>query len=108
MKGVEKIQIFGATPSPYTQKMISVFRYKHIAYEAFMGNVVGRLHKLNIEPPKPVLLPTILLRDESGELQPTTDSTPIIRRLEKEYPARKLLPEDPALSLIFDWSVGFF
>ena len=48
MEGVEKIQIFGATPSPYTQKMISVFRYKHIAYEAFMGNVVGRLHKLNI------------------------------------------------------------
>ena len=30
----EKIQIFGATPSPYTQKMISIFRYKHIAYEA--------------------------------------------------------------------------
>ena len=100
MEGVEKIQIFGATPSPYTQKMISVFRYKHIAYEAFMGNVVGRLHKLNIEPPKPLLLPTILLKDESGELQPTTDSTPIIRRLEKEYPARKLLPEDPALSFI--------
>ena len=33
----EKVQIFGATPSPYTQKMISVFRYRHIPYEAFTG-----------------------------------------------------------------------
>tara|TARA_B100001996_G_scaffold242697_1_gene187829 strand:+ start:734 stop:1768 length:1035 start_codon:yes stop_codon:yes gene_type:complete len=96
----EKIKIFGATPSPYTQKMISIFRYRHIAYEAFMGDVAGRLHRLNIEPPKPVLLPTLLLKDDSGELKPTTDSTPIIRRLEKEYPDRKLLPEDPALSFI--------
>ena len=96
----EKIQIFGATPSPYTQKMISIFRYKHIAYEAIMGNAAGRLKKMNIEPPKPVLLPTILLKDANGELIPTTDSTPIIRRLEKEYPDRKLLPEDPALSFI--------
>jgi len=96
----EKIQIFGATPSPYTQKMISIFRYKHIAYEAIMGNAAGRLKKMNIEPPKPVLLPTILLKDANGEFTPTTDSTPIIRRLEKEYPDRKLLPEDPALSFI--------
>ena len=96
----EKIQIFGATPSPYTQKMISIFRYRHIAYQAFMGNAAGRLKEMNIEPPKPVLLPTILLKDAEGELKPTTDSTPIIRRLEKEYPDRKLLPEDPALSFI--------
>lgn len=96
----EKIQIFGATPSPYTQKMISIFRYKHIAYEAIMGNAAERLKEMNIEPPKPVLLPTILLKDANGELTPTTDSTPIIRRLEKEYPDRKLLPEDPALSFI--------
>ena len=96
----EKIQIFGATPSPYTQKMISIFRYKHIAYEAIMGNAAGRLKEMNIEPPKPVLLPTILLKDANGELTPITDSTPIIRRLEKEYPDRKLLPEDPALSFI--------
>ena len=96
----EKIQIFGATPSPYTQKMISIFRYKHIAYEAIMGNATERLKEMNIEPPKPVLLPTILLKDDNGELTPTTDSTPIIRRLEKEYPDRKLLPEDPALSFI--------
>ena len=97
----KKIKVFGATPSPYTQKMISILRYRHIAYEVFMGDVSGRLSRLEgIEPPKPILLPTLLLEDESGKLKATTDTTPIIRRLENEYPNRKLLPEDPALSFI--------
>ena len=97
----KKIKVFGATPSPYTQKMISILRYRHIAYEVFMGDVPGRLNRLEgIEPPKPILLPTLLLEDESGKLKATTDTTPIIRRFENEYPDRKLLPEDPALSFI--------
>ena len=45
----EKIKVFGATPSPYTHKMISILRYRQIPYEAYMGDVVGRLKKLNIE-----------------------------------------------------------
>ena len=97
----KKIKVFGAPASPYTQKMISILRYRHIAYEVFMGDVPGRLNRLEgIEPPKPILLPTLLLEDESGKLKATTDTTPIIRRFENEYPGRKLLPEDPALSFI--------
>ena len=97
----KKIKVFGAPASPYTQKMISILRYRHIAYEVFMGDVPGRLSRLEgIEPPKPILLPTLLLEDESGKLKATTDTTPIIRRFENEYPGRKLLPEDPALSFI--------
>jgi glutathione S-transferase len=97
----KKIKVFGAPASPYTQKMISILRYRHIAYEVFMGDVPGRLSRLEgIEPPKPILLPTLLLEDESGKLKATTDTTPIIRRFENEYPDRKLLPEDPALSFI--------
>ena len=97
----EKIKVFGVPASPYTQKMISILRYRHIAYEVFMGDVPGRLSRLEeIEPPKPILLPTLLLEDESGKLKATTDTTPVIRRFENEYPNRKLLPEDPALSFI--------
>ena len=97
----KKIKVFGAPASPYTQKMVSILRYRHIAYEVFMGDVPGRLSRLDgIEPPKPILLPTLLLEDESGKLKATTDTTPIIRRFESEYPNRKLLPEDPALSFI--------
>nr|ABL97245.1 hypothetical protein MBMO_EB0-50A10.0009 [uncultured marine bacterium EB0_50A10] len=97
----KKIKVFGVPASPYTQKMISILRYRHIAYEVFMGDVPGRLNRLDgIEPPKPILLPTLLLKDDSGELKATTDTTPIIRRFENEYADRKLLPEDPALSFI--------
>jgi len=97
----KKIKVFGAPASPYTQKMVSILRYRHIAYEVFMGDVPGRLSRLEgIEPPKPILLPTLLLEDESGKLKATTDTTPIIRRFENEYSDRKLLPEDPALSFI--------
>ena len=35
----KKIKVFGAPASPYTQKMISILRYRHIAYEVFMGDV---------------------------------------------------------------------
>ena len=97
----KKIKVFGVPASPYTQKMISILRYRHIAYEVFMGDVPGRLSRLEgIEPPKPVLLPTLLLEDENGELKATTDTTPIIKRFENEYPDRKLLPDDPALSFV--------
>ena len=41
----DKLQIFGATPSPYTQKMISICRYRHIPYEAYFGDVAGKLTK---------------------------------------------------------------
>lgn len=97
----ERIKIFGAPASPYTQKMISIMRYRHIAYEFYIGDVSGRLSRIEgIESPKPVLLPTLLLKDGQGNLKATTDTTPIIKRFENEYPDRKLLPEDPALSFI--------
>ena len=97
----ERIKVFGAPASPYTQKMISIMRYRHIAYEFYIGDVSGRLSRIEgIETPKPVLLPTLLLKDGQGNLKATTDTTPIIKRFENEYPDRKLLPEDPALSFI--------
>ena len=97
----EKIKVFGAPASPYTQKIISILRYRHIPYEVFWGDVPGKLSRLgDIELPKPILLPTLLLKDENGKLKATIDTTPIIRRFENEYPKRKLLPDDPALSFI--------
>ena len=81
----KKIKVFGEKETPYTQKMISILRYRHIAYEVLMGDVPGRLSRLEgIESPKPILLPTLLLKDENGELKATTDTTPIIKRFENE------------------------
>ena len=96
----ERIKIFGATPSPYTQKMLSVFRYRHIPYTVHNGDIANKIAKLGVEPPKPVLLPTLLLKDAAGEFVATTDSTPIIRRLENEFKERRIIPDDPALAFI--------
>ena len=96
----ERIKIFGATPSPYTQKMLSVFRYRHIPYTVHNGDIANKIAKLGVEVPKPVLLPTLLLNDAAGELVATTDSTPIIKRLENEFKEREIIPDDPALAFI--------
>ena len=95
----DRLQIFGATPSPYTQKMISLMRFKRIPFDVHFGDVTSLLKERNIAPPKPVLLPVMLLKDDSGNEVATTDSTPIIRKLEKEHPERSVLPQDQ-LSLI--------
>ena len=96
----KKIKIFGATPSPYTQKILAAFRYRHIPYIIFNGDIAKKITKLGIELPKPILLPTILLPNEDGSLVATTDSTPIIRRLENEFTERRIVPNDPALAFI--------
>jgi len=97
---MKRLQVFGSTPSPYTQKMLSLLRYKQIPYDVHWGDTKGRLEALGIEPPKPVLLPVVLLEDEDKKLVATTDSTPIIRKLEKDFPERKVIPEDKALGFI--------
>ena len=48
----EKIKVFGGTPSPYTQKMLSVFRYRHIPYTVYFGDIARKIAKLGIEPAK--------------------------------------------------------
>ena len=42
----EKIKVFGGTPSPYTQKMLSVFRYRHIPYTVYFGDIARKITKL--------------------------------------------------------------
>ena len=97
---MKRLQVFGATPSPYTQKMLSLLRYRHIPFDVHWGEAKTRIEGLGIEPPKPVLLPVILLENEEKKLVATTDSTPILRRLENDYPGRQVIPEDPALAFI--------
>ena len=97
---MKRLQVFGATPSPYTQKMLSLLRYRHIPFDVHWGEAKTRIEGLGIEPPKPVLLPVILLENEEKKLVATTDSTPILRRLENDYPGRQVIPEDSALAFI--------
>lgn len=93
----EPIIIAGAPGSPYTRKMLAVLRYRRIAYRFWP---VARA-RAALPQPRVSLLPMLYFPDSAeGALVPVTDSTPIIRRLEREHAARPIVPADPALALI--------
>jgi glutathione S-transferase len=90
------IALNGSPGSPYTRKMLALLRYRRIAYRL----ITGRQGLAGVEPPRPRLLPTFYLPDADGTLRAVTDSTPIIRRLEREHAGRAVLPADPALAML--------
>ena len=94
------LTLVGATGSPYTRKMVALLRYRRIPYSIIWGDPAKVLDEMGIEKPTPSLLPTFLIPNKNNELEATTDSTPIIRRLEKEFSDRSVIPSDPALSYI--------
>jgi glutathione S-transferase len=95
----EPIKLIGNVASPYTRKMVAYLRYKRIPYEVIWSPAEDVLKKMNIEPPKPILLPVFIL-DRDGQPSAVTDSTPLIREFEEKYPDRSVLPKDPALNFI--------
>lgn len=93
------IALSGAPGSPYTRKMLAVLRYRQIAYRFLLPS---NPQLRDLPRPKVSLLPTFYLPDEAGELQAVTDSSPLIRRFEREYEGRSLIPSDPALAFLND------
>ena len=94
------LKLIGGVGSPYTRKMVSYLRYKRIPHTMIWGDPGAYLEKIGLEKPKPGLLPTFILPDESGNLKAVTDSTPIIRRLDREVSDRNTIPLDPALAFL--------
>lgn len=91
------IPLKGVPASPYTRKMLAVLRYRRIPYRMIINdrNVDDGMPK-----PKVELLPTFFLPDDAGTLQAVVDSTPIIRRLEREVAGRSVLPTDPVMRFV--------
>ena len=96
----DSIKVFGNVGSPYTQKILSLLRYKNIPYTVSWGDVVQNLSFLDIQPPKPVLLPTIVLKDKNGSYICKTDTTPIIRYLEDIYKDKSVIPNSSVLRFL--------
>lgn len=91
------ITLHGSPGSPYTRKIVAVLRYRRMAYRLLTG---GAREREGLPVPKVPLLPTVYLPDDAGALQPVTDSTPLIRRFEREVPGRHVIPSDPALAFL--------
>jgi len=91
------LQMMGAPGSPYTRKMRAVLRFRRIPFVFVQQNSpqAAKLPKAKVP-----LLPTFYLPDASGEVVPTTDSTPLIRRFERELQGRSVVPRDPAAAFL--------
>jgi len=89
----------GAPGSPYTRKMLSLMRYREIPFRVhwMTGEVPEGFPK-----PKVRLLPTYFLPGKDGALEAVTDSTPLIRRFEKDYEGRSVIPDNRVLSFLTD------
>ncbi len=87
----EQYRLMGLDPSPYTAKVASYFAFKGIDYQ-WLSRTRKR-EKLFQAHAQVQLIPLLFL--PSGETM--QDSTPIIERLEGEYPEPSIHPEDPAL-----------
>jgi glutathione S-transferase len=95
----EPISLMGAPGSPYTRKMLGVMRYRRIPYRFLSSADAARA---GMPAPKVALLPTFYFRTADGALEAVVDSSPIIRRLEREHAERSLIPTDPGLAFLND------
>jgi glutathione S-transferase len=89
--------MMGAPGSPYTRKMRSVLRCRRIPYHFLLHHSP---EAARLPAPKVPLLPTFYLPNETGETVAVTDSTPLIRRLEKAFEGRSVVPPHPALAFL--------
>lgn len=88
------LRVFGSELSPYSVKVRSYLRYKHIPHEWIIRSSANeeefRRHA------KLPLIPLVLAPDGRA-LQ---DSTPIIEALERENPSPSIEPADPVLAFL--------
>jgi len=87
----------GAPGSPYTRKMLAVLRYRRIPYRFI---VRGSREDQGLPEPKVSLLPTFFLPGADGRLEAVVDSTPLIRRFERAFAGRAVVPREPALAFL--------
>ena len=96
----QPLRLLGAPGSPYTRKMLALLRYRRIRHAIIWGG--HHAPPPGLPSPKVKLLPTFYFPSANGEIEAVVDSTPIVRRLERAYEGRSVLPDDPVLAYLND------
>jgi glutathione S-transferase len=92
----ETYRLHGANPSPYSQKMRALMRYRRLP---FVWDNSGTARDVAIAAQLPPVIP--VLRFPDGTLM--NDSTPLAYELERRHPReRSVIPPDPALAFLSD------
>jgi len=90
--------IVGAIGSPYSRKLRAVFRYRRIPHVWIQQ---GSPESAHLPRPKVSLMPQLIMEGPDGALVAKTDTTPLIRELERLVPGeRSVIPDDPALAFL--------
>ncbi len=87
-------RIFGAELSPYSIKVRSYFRYKGIPHEWRRRSPANQDEFRRYA--KLPLVPLVITPDDRG----MQDSTPILEKMEAEYPEPSIHPDDPIAAFI--------
>jgi glutathione S-transferase len=77
--------------------MCAVLRYRHIPYRLI---IQGAREDRHLPEPKVRLLPTFFLPGEDGREVAVVDSTPLIRRFERDFSGRSIVPSDPVVAFL--------
>lgn len=92
------LRLLGAPGSPYTRKMLAALRYRRIPHAILWGS--HRTPPPGLPAPPVKLLPTLYFPTSDGGVEAAVDSSPLLRRLEREAPGRSLVPDDPVLAFL--------
>jgi len=87
-------RLYGAELSPYSVKVRSYLRYKGVEFE-WLPRTNARQEEF-LRYAKLPLIPVLVDADE----QALQDSTPIIERLDQQFPEPSITPEEPSLAFV--------
>jgi glutathione S-transferase len=91
----EMLRIVGMPGSPYSRKLRAVLRYRRIPHAWLLR---GAPEARGLPRPAVELLPQLVAAGAGGALEARTDSTPLIRELERSFAGRSVIPADPVLA----------
>ena len=90
------LRIVGAVGSPYSRKLRAVLRYRRIPY-AWVNQ--GSPEAAALPRPRVELLPQLIFPGDDDR-QALTDTTPLIRELERRFAGRSVVPGDAAIAFL--------
>jgi glutathione S-transferase len=92
------LKLLGAPGSPYSRKLRAVLRFRRIPHLWILrgSKDEGRVPEIPVR-----LIPVLVFPGPEGRYdEAAVDSTPLIRRLERERAGRSVIPPDPVLAFL--------
>lgn len=93
----ERLRMVGIQGSPYSRKLRAVLRYRRLPHDWIVRHSP---EDTGLPQPRVDLLPQLIDTDAAGNAVAVTDSTPIVRDLDRRYPGRLVRPSDPVVAFV--------